>query len=81
VTQTLGDGGRGTDLYYCLQDWTGKLVSAEPVEVRVYSGACTDHTIAVVTQGSVTATFPAHAHIAHLPEHHHPMAQRPLAES
>jgi hypothetical protein len=71
VTQLRDDGTVGTDLYYCLKLWTGKLVSAEPVEVRVYSGACTDHTIAVVTQGTVTATFPSTANISEMPAHHH----------
>jgi hypothetical protein len=70
VTQAHEDGSKGIDLYYCVRTWTGRLVSSQPVEVRVYGGACTDHTIAVVTQGTVTAMFPETAHISEMPAGH-----------
>lgn len=52
-------GGSGEDLFdhFCGNADIAYLVSEEPVEVYVYSGACQNHTTGFATTGTVTATF------------------------
>lgn len=51
--------GNGKDLreHFCDTAKILPLVSEEPVEVYVFSGACQNHTTGFATAGTVTATF------------------------
>jgi hypothetical protein len=57
--------------WFCLKEWTGRLMSHNPVEVKVYGGACEDHTMAFPTQGMVMAKFSDTGNVAPTSEHHH----------
>ncbi|MGH2755399.1 MAG: hypothetical protein ACRDLB_13350 [Actinomycetota bacterium] len=41
----------------CAYEYDFKLTSTDPIEVRVYSGLCPNHTFGYASTGTVTATF------------------------
>lgn len=49
--------GETVERYYCGKRTQFELVSRQPVEVKVYVGACENHLISYDTSGSITATF------------------------
>jgi hypothetical protein len=65
VKQEGGPDGQHVDGHYddsgalvvCAQLYRYELISKEPVEVRIYSGACPNHTFGFSSQGTVTASF------------------------
>jgi hypothetical protein len=54
------EGDRGEEdlfVHFCGRAEIVHLVSAEPVEVFVFTGACQNHTTGFATTGTITATF------------------------
>lgn len=49
--------GEDLEMAFCGRSGIFRLVSNEPVELRVYSGLCENHLTPLATAGRITATF------------------------
>lgn len=57
IRQEADGAGKDMTEHFCDRADILRLVSDEPVEVYVFSGACRNHTTGFATTGTLTATF------------------------
>ena len=57
IHQDVPGGHHGLNMDFCAPSRYIKLDSSKPVEIRVLTGLCTNHTYGVATTGTITATF------------------------